>query len=116
MTRNMVQRRRLGWVKRCVDDKGFGFIEGEDYRDDIYFHYTVWDSSEHNDMEPQEEQFVEFEIDEDHRAKTQQLRALIVRPSDRPAAKRMSGKDAPHLFTQHHPNARRRKPNWRKKD
>jgi cold shock CspA family protein len=38
-----IQRRRLGTIK-FIDQKGeFGFIEAEDFRDDVFFHRTVWE-------------------------------------------------------------------------
>ena len=38
-----ITRKRLGTI-RFVDPKGeFGFIEAEDFRDDVFFHHSVWD-------------------------------------------------------------------------
>lgn len=39
-----ITRKRLGTI-RFVDPKGeYGFIEAEDFRDDVFFHYSVWDA------------------------------------------------------------------------
>jgi len=37
-----ITRKRLGTI-RFVDPKGdYGFIEAEDFRDDVYFHHSAW--------------------------------------------------------------------------
>jgi hypothetical protein len=37
-----ITRKRLGTI-RFIDPKGdYGFIEAEDFRDDVYFHHSVW--------------------------------------------------------------------------
>ncbi|MCA9135968.1 MAG: cold shock domain-containing protein [Planctomycetales bacterium] len=37
-----ITRKRLGTI-RFIDPKGdYGFIEAEDFRDDVFFHHSVW--------------------------------------------------------------------------
>lgn len=41
-----ITRKRLGTI-RFIDPKGeYGFIEAEDFRDDVFFHHSVWDPAE----------------------------------------------------------------------
>ncbi|MCC9599361.1 cold shock domain-containing protein [Stieleria sp. JC731] len=41
-----ITRKRLGTI-RFIDDKGeFGFIDAEDFRDDVFFHHSVWEPGE----------------------------------------------------------------------
>lgn len=107
-----IQRKRLGVIKYLRPDGEFGFIEAEDFREDVFFHHRDWES-EYNQV-PQELMAVEFEIDDDHKRETDKLRAKIVRPTKRPLGKRLSGRDAPHLINRHHPRARKQRPDWRK--
>ncbi|MFK8111572.1 MAG: cold shock domain-containing protein, partial [Rubripirellula sp.] len=37
-----IQRRRLGRVISVREDKSFGFIEAEDFREDVFFHFHDW--------------------------------------------------------------------------
>ncbi|MCO8122093.1 cold shock domain-containing protein [Stieleria sp. TO1_6] len=40
-----ITRKRLGTI-RFVDPKGeYGFIEAEDFRDDVFFHHSVWQTA-----------------------------------------------------------------------
>ncbi len=41
-------------------------------------------------------------------------RAKVVRPTTRPTGGKLSGRDATFRIITHHPNARRKRPNWRK--
>ncbi|MCD0460602.1 cold shock domain-containing protein [Roseiconus lacunae] len=44
-----ITRKRLGTI-RFIDDKGeFGFIEAEDFRDDVFFHQSIWQQPENFD-------------------------------------------------------------------
>ncbi len=107
-----IQRKRLGQIRYIRDDGEFGFIEAEDFRDDVFFHRMSWESP-HNQV-PQEKMAVEFEIDDDHFREKNQLRAKVVRPTGRPLGRKLSGRDAPHLIIKHHPKARKKRPDWRK--
>ena len=111
----VLQRRRLGRI-RHIDPQGkFGFIEAEDYRQDVFFHITKWEAAGPRDAAPRKGQFVEFEIDELYRRAEGKLRALVVRGTRRPDGDRLRAKNDPHLQVQHHPKARQKKPAWRRK-
>lgn len=114
-----IQRKRLGAIRK-IDLKGeFGFIDAEDFRDDVFFHRTVWlinDQVERNTEKLSEdlvEQFVEFELDDEVFSVDKKLRAKVVRPTKRPEGRKMSGRDATFKIVTHHPNAKRKKPKWR---
>ena len=115
-----IQRKRLGVVRKVDPGGEYGFIEAEDFREDVFFHRTVWQPSETPQIPSPplsvelEEVFVEFEIDDDLFVTERKLRAKIVRPTDRPRGRKLSGRDATFNIVTHHPNARRRKPRWRK--
>lgn len=95
----------------------FGFINAEDFREDVFFHKSAWDGEINGRYrDPQMGFYVEFEIDEDYREKEKKLRATIVRPTDRPMGKTLSGRDTPHLVNKHHPRARQKRPTWRGSD
>ena len=50
-----IQRKRLGTI-RFIDPKGeFGFITAEDFRDDVFFHVTVWEPLESADRQQAKE-------------------------------------------------------------
>jgi cold shock CspA family protein len=106
-----IQRRRLGWIKAVFPDRGFGFIEAEDFQGDVFFQFRVWDGG--TKPIPDEGRVVEFEIDDLLMKEDKKLRAIVVRPTDRPMGRVLTPRDAPHLNARHHPRARRRKPTWR---
>lgn len=109
-----IQRRRLGVIKYLRADGHFGFIEAEDFREDVFFHKSVWEPSEGvRGREPLVGTSVEFELDEAYRASENKLRATVVRLTNRPMAKRLSVRDTPHLINPRHPKARRKRPSWR---
>ena len=113
-----IQRRRLGAIKFFHEEGKYGFIDAEDFREDVFFHIRDWEASaedgEKTDgIEPTADLWVEFELDDEHFAAEKKLRATRVRPTDRPAGKKLSGKDATFRLTQHHPNARKKRPSWR---
>jgi len=112
-----IQKRRLGTIRYVNPDGEFGFIEAEDFREDVFFHRTVWEGwGTQRDvpvMPPQEFMWVEFELDDDKFEQDKKLRAKSVRLSRRPEGKKLSGRDAPHLVIKHHPNARKKRPTWR---
>ncbi len=101
------------------EDGSFGFIEAEDFRDDVFFHVHCWDGRvTQNGIEkvvaPEIMMWVEFELDDEHRAQEDRLRAKIVRPTDRPSGRKLSGRDATFRIVTHHPKARKKRPSWRK--
>lgn len=119
MTQNtepfILQRRRLGRIRHIDESGKYGFIEAEDYRQDVFFHVTTWEPAGPRDTAPRKGQFVEFEIDELYRRSEGKLRALAVRGTSRPDGDRLRAKNDPHLQVQHHPKARQKKPAWRRK-
>ncbi len=115
-----IQKRRLGKIKFIATDDDYGFIAAEDFKDDVFFHTSVWQGQPENDARqrataPEIEQWVEFELDDDQLDADGRLRAKVVRPTKRPIGRKLSGRDATFNIVTHHPNARKRRPNWRKK-
>lgn len=111
-----IQRRRLGKILQFNAEKSFGFIAAEDFRDDVFFHIRDWDGFTEEGKAPtppEEGLWVEFELDDEHREKEDRLRAKIVRPTDRPTGRKLSGRDATFQIITHHPNARKKRPTWR---
>lgn len=109
-----IQRRRLGRIKYVEPAGKFGFIDAEDFRDDVFFHHSVWEAGPGN-RAAEAEQFVEFELDEDVFLAEKKLRASVVRLTNRPDGAALEAFADPHLKAQHHPNARRKRPSWRNK-
>ena len=114
-----IQRRRLGTITFIQTDSNFGFISAEDYRDDVFFHFQDWEgkvtkNGVSRELAPEVEMWVEFELDDEHFASEKRLRAKVVRPSDRPVGKKLSGRDATFKIVTHHPKARKKRPSWRK--
>lgn len=114
-----VQRRRLGRIRFVHPEGQYGFIEAEDFRDDVFFHRRDWSAQSENRQSssaelPEIGTWVEFELDDEHFAVEKKLRAKVVRPTDRPSGRKLSGRDATFQITTHHPRARRRRPDWRK--
>ncbi|QDV47746.1 hypothetical protein Enr13x_76580 [Stieleria neptunia] len=126
-----ITRKRLGTI-RFIDPNGdYGFIDAEDFRDDVFFHHTVWqfggassgaplqlpqnNSDQPRKLDPEElvTKFVEFEIDDEMFETEQRLRAKLVRLTRRPMGKKLSGRDATFKIVTHHPKARRKRPDWR---
>ncbi len=109
-----IQRRRLGVIKFVRPDGEFGFIDAEDFREDVFFHKSVWQGEVRGvPRAPMEGAFVEYELDEEYRAKEKKFRAKIVTLTNRPMGKKLSVRDTPHLANAHHPKARRKRPSWR---
>ena len=114
-----IQRRRLGKIIHIDKDGSYGFIRAEDFRDDVFFHVQDWDGKSAKEgvadvASPEIEMWVEFELNEEHRETENRLRAKIVRPTDRPTGRKLSGRDATFNIVTHHPKARRKRPSWRK--
>ena len=108
-----IQRRRLGRIKFVQEEGKFGFIDAEDFRDDVFFHQSVW---ENRDRRPEVDLFVEFEIDDEFQKREKKLRATVVRETTRPEGAMLEPTVDPHLRAKHHPKARRQRPTWRNKD
>lgn len=99
-------------------DRTFGFISAEDFRDDVFFHFRDWEGAVTREgrtrvFAPELEMWVEFELDDEHFANEKRLRAKVVRPTDRPVGRKLSGRDATFKIITHHPNARKKRPTWR---
>ncbi|MEM6692929.1 MAG: cold shock domain-containing protein [Planctomycetota bacterium] len=113
-----IQRRRLGKIMTLRPDSQFGFIDGEDFREDVFFHRDVWRSriiknGRPINVEPEEGMWVEYELDDERFETEQKLRAKMVRPTNRPGGRKLSGRDATFKIVTHHPRARRKRPSWR---
>ncbi|MGB7328183.1 MAG: cold shock domain-containing protein [Rubripirellula sp.] len=116
-----IQRRRLGKIIAIQPDGKFGFIDAEDYRDDVFFHKDVWDGKTNRFgrdvfVRPEVGMWVEFELDDTKFEEEKKLRAKVCRPTDRPIGRKLSGRDATFKIVTHHPNAKRKRPTWRKSD
>jgi cold shock CspA family protein len=109
-----LQRKRLGEIKYMRPEGDFGFIDAEDFREDVFFHKSAWQGEVNGRVrDPQVGFYVEFEIDEAYREKEKKLRASVVRPTNRPMGRKLTGRDTPHLVNKHHPKAMRKRPTWR---
>jgi len=106
-----IQKKRLGEIKYIRDDGEFGFIQAEDFREDVFFHKMSWEGDPR--IVPRSEMYVEFELDDDHYELTKKLRAKVVRPTHRPAGRKLKASDSPYEIVFHHPRARRKRPTWR---
>lgn len=103
---------RVGEVVKVLPLKKVGFIRTEDFREDVFFHFSVVDSKGRRDLMEGDE--VEYEIDEFARMERKELRATLVRISARPLTMRIKASDAPEHQAQHHRNALQKRPAWRK--
>lgn len=111
---DFIQRKRIGEIRNIDLVRNFGFIQGEDFREDIFFHMSVWETD--RNMPPELGMIVEFEINQEHMRERDELRASVVRRTDRPYTKQLDLKEDERLTVKHHPNARKRKPIWRSKE
>ena len=68
-----------GTIRRIRDDRGFGFIQPDDGRQDVFFHASVVEGRPFDQL--REGQRVEFEEGPDERD-PRRTRALRVRPLD----------------------------------
>lgn len=103
---------RIGRVIRVYPEKKFGFIETDNLREDVFFHFSVVEEGTRADYW-EFGQEVEFELDELKRIEGEQLRATLVRISDRPQEVKIQEGDLNAFYHKHHPRARQRKPSWR---
>ncbi len=115
-----IQRRHLGMIKFLREEENFGFIESENFRDDVFFHFTTFDGkvTKNDRVETvaiEMDLWVEFELDEEIFRSQNKLRTKIVRPTERPRGRKLSGRDATFNIVNHHPRARRKRPSWRDK-
>ncbi len=104
---------RVGKVVKVIPDKKIGFIRSGGLREDVFFHFSRVEKIGTRDL--QEEDEVEFEIDELANMEQQRLQATVVRRSLRPLEMRIKSSDNPKLQAKHHPRAQRRRPSWRNK-
>lgn len=109
---------RVGVIKHISPKKGFGFIACEGLREDVFFHFTVWQGTAFRADQLRVGDEVEFDLDELNRILGEELKAEKVIPSRRPLSKKIEDHTDPHLLPKHHPRARRRMATWRgdKKD
>lgn len=107
---------RVGVIKHIAPRKGFGFIACEGLREDVFFHFTVWQCNNKRADELQVGDEVEFDLDELNRILGEELRAEKVIPSRRPLSKKIEEYADPHMLPKHHPKARRRMATWRRNE
>ena len=108
-------------IKFLREEDSFGFIEPENFRDDVFFHFTVFEGKiEKNgvmtNVPIEMDLWVEFELDEEVFRADNKLRAKVVRPTNRPRGRKLSGRDATFNIATRHPKARKKRPTWRNKD
>jgi len=106
-----IQKRRLGRIKVIKPEGEYGFIDSDDFREDVFFHFKAWEA--YNGETFDIDSYVEFELDDDQFDEKKRLRAKVFRPTDRPDGKKLSARDATFDLVYHHPKARRRRPTWR---
>ena len=104
---------RIGLVVKVIPDKKIGFIRSEGLHEDVFFHFSKIEQVGTRELQENDE--VEFEVDELARMRKERLQATLVRRSVRPLSMKIQPSDAPGLRAQHHPKARRRRPIWRNK-
>jgi cold shock CspA family protein len=104
---------RLGTIVKIIDDKKFGFIRSDHFRDDVFFHQSALKDLTFRNIE--EGMPVEFEINEILRMDEQRLEATVVQIAARPFSKSLDETPQREMLAAHHPRARQRKPTWRDK-
>ncbi len=105
---------RVGRVIRTVPDRSFGFIQADEFREDVFFHFSVVD----RDCYPDRWEFgqeVEFEINEILRIDEKRLQATQVRVARRPLVHKLDelAESERRFKAKHHPRSRQSKPKWR---
>ncbi len=105
---------RVGHIIKIIPDRKFGFIKTDHFREDVFFHFSALRGGLQGCF-LEENQEVEFEINEILRLDEQKLEATIVQTPARPLSKTFDEKLIPELQASHHPRARQRKPTWREK-
>ena len=106
---------RVGLVVKLIHERKFGFIRADNFRNDIFFHYSTVGGGAKPDQW-YEGQEVEFELNEVRRLELGELEAALVQVASRPLSHILDEKLKPGLTPAHHPKARRRKPLWRTTD
>jgi len=97
----------LGFIRKIVAERQFGFLGATADDPDIYFHASAVEANGFDRLKPG--QPVEYELDDAPERRGQGLRARAVRPCHRDQVI-PAGPLAP---LRRHPRARRRKPSWR---
>ncbi len=105
---------RVGRVVRLVRDKSFGFIQADEFRDDVFFHFSCVDRNTRPDDWPDELE-VEFEINELLKMEEGRLQATFVRLATRPRTVTIDEIGDKVTKAKHHPRAMQKKPKWREK-
>ena len=105
---------RVGHIIKLIPDRKFGFIKTDHFREDVFFHFSALRGGLQGRF-LEENQEVEFEINEILRLDEQKLEATIVQTPARPLSKTLDEKSIPEMQASHHPRARQRKPTWREK-
>jgi len=104
---------RVGEVVKLAYDRNYGFIRADNFRDDIFFHFsTVVGSSPDRWLIGQE---VEFDLNEVRRMELGELKAEKVQVASRPLSHKLDETQKAGMTPVHHPRAKRRKPLWRDK-
>jgi cold shock CspA family protein len=104
---------RVGTIVKLVEDRKFGFIRTEHFREDVFFHQSTLKGLVFRRLRVGLE--VEFEINEILRLDEQKLEATLVQAASRPLSKSLTEQPMREMLASHHPRARQRKPTWREK-
>jgi len=105
---------RVGHIIKLIPDRKFGFIKTDHFREDVFFHFSALRGGLQGKY-LEENQEVEFEINEILRLDEQKLEATIVQKPARPLSMTLDEKSIKEMQASHHPRARQRKPTWREK-
>lgn len=79
-TSRTVKKTTYGTIKRLMADRGFGFIQAEGKKEDIFFHRSSVQKVSFEDLK--EGDFVEFEMQNDERSGKQS--AINIKPAIKP--------------------------------
>lgn len=103
---------RVGRLVRMVPDRHFGFIQADEFREDVFFHFSAVVQGEHaEDWEQGQE--LEFELNELLRMSEQRLQASQVKRATRPLVHSLDNVRDFRSKAKHHPRALQKKPNWK---
>ena len=98
----------LGFVKKIVPEKNFGFISAGLDEPDVFFHASAAGPELFEQLKPG--QPVVYELDDDPERRGQGMRAKSIKRCT-PDQVIQTGPLAP---ARHHPKAQRKKPTWRR--